>query len=560
MANTCSSSSLSLVTVKQEEQQQEEQVVKSVNDLRLLSSSISQFLTQFTDLQNHLNFIDNAIHTRSKYLHHQQPSSSHNNTPLVFLCETMGSRGLRKHIVSNLDVSKLRQQLPDAIKRSPNPRKLVFDCIGGFYLQGKKAYLNKASPMVTNRKAVLLIMECFLLSGCNTNSSTSSTEDDISETATKIAVAWRKRLISEGGIAAADTEDAQGLLLFIACFGIPSEFANRDILDLFRLSNAADDALRSSPILLQKFPDIIQEMVKSRMYLLAVVATCTFGLQDKFPPRVNLKLLLSESGGDWKRKKHELQGSPVALREAHKKQLATLKSVVKCLEDHKIDQVKLADFSLSDKISKLEKDISDLDKKIEEKVVSKRKADAVQPAKNSKTQEVKRPRPVITGVSTETHSSMGMLSHEPRTNGLADSNGFPGLLNGYPGGAFGAAISGASGSRFLPGTFHAINGGLIGDRVAHLTNSVGSSYPWYGERVGAADNNALGHSYMGLQPPAFMGRGLYGATPSSLERGFLGNRSSASSLYQFADTVGENESYYASSSHSNNPAAFGSFM
>ena len=59
---------------------------------------------------------------------------------------------------------------------------------------------------------------------------------------------------------------------------------------------------------------------------------------------------------------------------AHEKYLAALKSVVNCLEGHKIDFVKLLPvWQLKNKITNLEKDIGDANKKIEEKSMLKRK-------------------------------------------------------------------------------------------------------------------------------------------------------------------------------------------
>lgn len=162
----------------------------------------------------------------------------------------MRSRGLRKYIISHLsDVAKLREEVPAALKGAPKPAKLVLECIGRFFLQGSKAF-GKATHMVPSRQASLLILEFFLLSDCT------EMEPSVKEEADLAAVTWRKRLINEGGVSNASDIDARGLLLLVACFGIPALFRNEDLRNLIRLScpKEISDALRRSRFLLARVP------------------------------------------------------------------------------------------------------------------------------------------------------------------------------------------------------------------------------------------------------------------------------------------------------------------
>ena len=260
-----------------ESQKQKSEFMKSVVELDGLSIAIHSFTRRLDELQKHLEFIENTIESRSKQLllientnpvvvetiteeggegegegEEVVPSSRGTKSEVEYLCEMMCSRSLRKYIVSNMsDEARLREEVPAALKFAPKPAKLVLDCIGRFYLQGSKAY-TKNSPMIPARQASLLILEFFLLSDCE---SLNEKEKDEAHSA---ALAWRKRLVTEGGLSRATPIDATGLLLFIASFGIPSRFSNQDLRDLILLTTQnISTALRRSPLLLARIPGSI---------------------------------------------------------------------------------------------------------------------------------------------------------------------------------------------------------------------------------------------------------------------------------------------------------------
>ena len=250
-----------------------EDLVKSVDELRNLSTVLDMFRQRWDELQKHLDFIQASIDSSSRELdasqalasnsletsspesadpHSEQALGQTSVSELGFLCGMMRSRGLRKYIISHLsDQAKLREQVPPALKGAPKPAKLVLECIGRFFLQGSKAF-DKASHMVPSRQASLLILEFFLLS----DSDCSEMEPSVKEEADLAAGTWRKRLINEGGVSNACHIDARGLLLLVACFGVPTSFRNEDLRDLIRLSNPKEisHALRRSRFLLSRVP------------------------------------------------------------------------------------------------------------------------------------------------------------------------------------------------------------------------------------------------------------------------------------------------------------------
>ncbi|KAF5190215.1 Frigida-like protein [Thalictrum thalictroides] len=572
--------------------------LNSVNELFGLSEALSIFTRRFNELQKHMEFIDKSIDDVYKQqkdiesvvvapLPVPAPNASTSCAPILStanqtnansakaesskeagpstidsLCETMGSRGVRKYITMNMsDIEKLQKEVTAAIKRAPNPAKLVLDCMGRFYLQGSKAFI-KDSPMISNRQASLLILEFFLLSDCT------SIDPSVKEEAKKTAMLWRKRIVNEGGLSNATNADARGLLLFIASYGIPSDFENQDLIQLIRLSNAKDisNALRRSRVLVQKIPDIIHAMVKKGMCLAAVDAAYTFGVEEKVSPETILTLYLRDSEETWKIARKDSQGHPLALKTADEKQLTAYKFAMKCLEDHKINPMKLAEWNINDKIATLEKYISDHERVIEEKGHLKRKADGVN-SSPFKNQDAKHPR-MSTGLSPQMHSKF-MLPQEQRAFGINDGQIFydgrlSSQLNGYSGmsSVMGPTYPGAAGlevlHRIVPGNVAGTSlgstagpGGVLHvEGLLHTTNHSAGSYAWHGD--GALNDNLFRHNFMG--PQTISGRGLFGSG-STMEQGFagqpsssltFGTRNSSADLYQFADAVLEHEAYNSS--------------
>ncbi|KAK7350754.1 hypothetical protein VNO77_09680 [Canavalia gladiata] len=582
---------------------------KSVNELNDLSISIQAFKARYDELQKHLDFIEQAIETRTKELQASgsntvqnaldaiekgvvQPKGESDSNPkpeaqadgkeeqgkeeneLISLCQTMCSRGLRKYVLSHLsETTSLQEQVPVALKSAPRPSKLVFECIGRFFLQGSKAY-TKDSPMIPARQASVQVMEYYLMSGCV--DSGAEGDSSLKKEAESAAVSWRKRLFVEGGVAKASEVDARGLILFIACFGIPGVFRDEDICNLIRVSNAREisHALRQSQLLLKRVSDIAEGMTKKGMVVEAVDLAYTFGFEEKFSPQTALTSFLQKSEETWKKVKQEAHDHHNVLKGADEKYLAVLKSAVNCLEGHKIDFVKLLPgWQLKDKIMVLEKDISDTKKKIEEKAVLKRKMDKSNSSSKMKIPEPKRTRFTVKDTSVAS-PSVTILQEQRIVSHMNGNSSYDGLLSahfldgrsyGYPNNyPTAASMQIGSVSRSLPesylgstvasganllggamaGSFSGYHGDMTRDDVGTVLNGNSHLYRWHGMGEGALSNDrTVGHSFMG-KPASARVNNLYGKTPTE---GFAGlsdhlsigaaSRSGGSDLYSFADAV-----------------------
>ncbi|KAG6390703.1 hypothetical protein SASPL_148442 [Salvia splendens] len=542
----------------------------SIAELKHLSAAMAAFLRCYDDLHRHLQSINASISAMlpPEHPHISQPFPQKPQAPaekitekipskseLEGLCKAMCSRGVRKYLLSHLsDLPMLKDQVPNALRQAPNPWKFVLECLGKFFLQGSKAF-TRNSPMIPAREASIFVLECFLLMmGLGVAGESDNGILDIGkadkEEADTAAVAWWKRLMTEGGLARANQIDARGLLLFVACFGVPAVFRVEDMRDLVIVGNAKEivHVLQKSHLLMSKISEIVEEMMTKKMEVDAVDIVYTFGLEERFNPYTILISFLQESNETWKKSKKGPQGSPATLNAANKKQLDILKSIRRCLERHSIDPAKLLPgWQINEKIVNLEKDITEFDRKSEvDKASQKRKSSEME---TPKVQDVKRVRHVNHGAqqqkaSAHVDSRRGLLDnrHSNRVNSYAA----PAVMYGGPGAGLlpesmiPSGVGATSHGGMLPTYAH--QEPVLADPTGQLINRGTHPYMWHRD-------SAIHERYTSQPPPTGLGfTSLYRASSSvdsfpgnTTSLVGHGNRGSTSDLYQFADSIAECE-------------------
>ncbi|GMI95384.1 hypothetical protein HRI_003207700 [Hibiscus trionum] len=412
---------------EQQQLQEEPQLLKSINDLASHAAAVLAFKSKFDELTKHLDFINQAIDSKFNEPLHEEQHPQIEPQPQPYLkstqieaetvqkvaetapppkpscgeiqkyCMWMKGKQVRKYIVKNLsNLPMLREEVPAALKLAPEPAKLVLDSVGEMILMGKKAYTNDPSSNQA-RRAILLLLEFFL--SMMSGESRVKIAANVKVSAQNRAVALRKRLNKEGGLSNATAGDARGLLLYVACFGIPNAFTNQDLGTLLKLCNlrSISDAIKASPWLPGKMPDIIESMAKNGMHFEALEVVSIFGLEDEFSPKTILTLFLQESTKAFEREKEEAHNSPVELRKANEKRLGALKSIVHYLdylEDRRSDAKELlGSWRIKEKIVKLEEEIPKPYKRIvKKKEQPKRKPDEMGSSSTGKSEEMKRSR------------------------------------------------------------------------------------------------------------------------------------------------------------------------
>ncbi|KAM3268895.1 protein FRIGIDA isoform X1 [Capsicum chacoense] len=499
----------------------------SIANLRALSDSLSAFQGCFTELHQHIDSIRSAIHsvlpllttnntplpassppptTVSPVLEpeqswesdpseeeevqspHRKDVQSHNSeefqcpareevqfhrseevqrplcSMLEYICKSGAGRGLRRYMAKRIsDVNILLEEVPKALRLACNPARLVLECMGKFYEQKSKAFPKDLS------KASILGLECFLLMGIDKSV---NIEKRVKDEADKAALAWRKRLITEGGIRNAIKMDAQGLLLLIGCFGIPGGFANEDIRDLLQKCRIKHikGALRRSNVLMAKTPEIIEGMVKQNMEVDSVHVAYTFGIEDRFNPQRLLTSFLLDSEESLKKMK-ENKDSLAAMDEAKRKHLFALTSVSKCLKLHDIEASKLLPgWKIDEKIMALENEIGGFDKQTGRQMAQKRKNDETGSSRWSRNREAKRSRflPWLRQQSVNDHVNINNTLVKGRTTGHRHGHTvFSSVLHGPAAGSIHENVAGS-----LAGTVRGVAMGGTGSGISASANGI----------------------------------------------------------------------------------------
>ncbi|CAN0906051.1 Protein FRIGIDA [Linum grandiflorum] len=505
-------------------------MVESVNRLCNLSTAIQEFKLRYDELEKHLNFIQSCVETQ------EQLGSRDVECELHIICETMCARSLRKYITSHLDeAQKLREEVPLALKTAPHPAKLVLECIGRFYLQGSRAF-SKDSPMISAREASILALELLLI----TIEDGEVQLDDLDRQETvQAALNWRKRLVLEGGIRKASEIDAKGLLLFVACYGIPKLFKDEDIWDLVLAANAGQvaNALKRSTSLVSRVADIIEQAVSSGLKqnakLEAVDVASTFGIDDKFPAQMLLNAFLEESKATLKKRKREAHNSPAQLKQANECHLTALKSLMNLLKERNLDPLKVVPgLKFAEEIGMLEKENADLSRTIlgmarmKMKAVENDNLDKINPA-------IKRPRVVGQIPNLMSSPSIGLYEHKAPgymtdSRSPHSSSFLPGVLSSYVGDTYPPCA---------PLTSYSSAGGLLHENthdasVMFRGGLAGSSVGWEGK------HNARNRTY-GMFGPSPLMEGFPGLTNSPPP--VRGATINAADLFRFVDSVVESD-------------------
>ncbi|KAG0483294.1 hypothetical protein HPP92_011378 [Vanilla planifolia] len=365
----------------------------AVTHLKKLHNALSVFLHQLDSLNRSFDWISAAIDALVQRRCHLLEMEKNENSKLQVICETMGGKALRNYVINNLsNRGRLRNELLEVLRCVQNPEKLLLEAMGRFYMQGSRSYKNN-EQLVSFRCACILLLESYVLTGLATDDSS------VKEEAKTVALAWFKRLINDSSFGDAVAMDSLGLILFLACYGIPEEIGFRELYNLLRQTNLKKkaDVFRHSNILVEKIPGVIKELIRADMLVGAAELSCSFELQETFPP---LPLLSSFVAKVMQVGKEEpLDHRPILL-EGHVQQLRSLESVTKCLEDYDLDANELGPISIYKEIARLKNETVNCKKESHEGKF-KRKTEEAEVHRQSK-KPFKKPRPSIAKESWST--------------------------------------------------------------------------------------------------------------------------------------------------------------
>ncbi|KAL2239637.1 UNVERIFIED_CONTAM: FRIGIDA-like protein 3 [Sesamum indicum] len=265
---------------------------------------------------------------------------------LVKLCQEMNTEGLHKFISDNRkDLVTLREEIPIALKAASDPASLVLDSLKGFYATDMpNSDARKDSNLLGLRRTCIMLMEC--LSGLCLNLHVDSISDIISENARErakaIAEEWKPKLdYLDVDASNGNSLEAHAFLQLLATFGINSDFDQECLSKLIPMVSRRRQTAELCRYLglSDKMPGVIDVLVKSGRQIDAVNLAFAFELTDQFSPISLLKSYLSEA------KKVQSAAKPgntspaaSAQSDVNEKELTALKAVIKCIEDHKLEE------------------------------------------------------------------------------------------------------------------------------------------------------------------------------------------------------------------------------
>ncbi|KAF8023782.1 hypothetical protein BT93_F1082 [Corymbia citriodora subsp. variegata] len=244
---------------------------------------------------------------------------------LKVLCSNMDSLGLRNYIAGHhVEREQLRAELSGALGLAPDPGKLVLGAMEGFY--GDR--VTDRDLMVVRRNCVFLLE--VLMRVCP------SLSNELRESSKKVALDWKGKVNPEGP---RHPMQVLGLLDLVAAYGLMSEFSVDELIDycviIAHFAQSRD--LCRALGLEDKVPDLIEKLLSKRKYTQAVKFIFDFGLAEKFPPIPLLKNFVKESKKLARKVSKDGNNSRKSQNAAMAQEIIALKSVVKVMEERKLD-------------------------------------------------------------------------------------------------------------------------------------------------------------------------------------------------------------------------------
>ncbi|CAM6116387.1 unnamed protein product [Calypogeia fissa] len=288
---------------------------------------------------------------------------------LKSLCENMDGDGLRKYIVDHRkDVGALRTELPSALQCAIDPARLVLSALDGYHhpepgpIANNQGADKKESGASANRRACILLLECLavVLADPVLGADHPVVPSNIKESAKEVADQWRSKMTTHGDASSGNSLDAQAFLQLLATFGIASEYNDDELCKLVTAvaRRRQSPALCRSLGLSKKIPDVVDRLAKEGKQIEALAFAHSFGIMDRVQPVPLLKAYLKEARKTAQNILKNGNSSAAAQNDATMKELAALKSVLKCIEEYALE-AQYASGPLQKRVAQLEKAKSD---------------------------------------------------------------------------------------------------------------------------------------------------------------------------------------------------------
>ncbi|RWW68057.1 hypothetical protein BHE74_00024437 [Ensete ventricosum] len=330
-------------------------------------------------------------------------ASTEPSSELMKLCEEMDAEGLHKFISDNRkNLSSIRDEVPVALRSAVNPFILVLDSLKGFYageILGSNG--KKDGNLLGLRRTCLMLMECLEQLLADSLSDERLLTSDIKEKAKVIAKEWKPKLDHlDIEASSGNSLESHAFLQLLATFDIASEFDQDEICRLIpavtRRRQTGGEAWNQekfsplmfiihgkvevtfirlvddlTPLVTSPSPardscgrvvgdfTLIDGFTSNRRTTHVVVPSTTHQrlhqhLHDHAFDGLSATSPLSTTSPASSHDPHGRALSNPSLNEINERELSALKAVIKCIEEHKLEEQYPVD-PLQKRILQLEK-------------------------------------------------------------------------------------------------------------------------------------------------------------------------------------------------------------
>ncbi|GLJ45726.1 hypothetical protein SUGI_0962300 [Cryptomeria japonica] len=419
---------------------------KAYLELESHTSALVNFKTQWKELQDHFDTLEELMNKRSQELgikieepkvaksqaavKGSSPAEAKKGADKITdkatdvkpraefknLCEKMDAEGLLKFLVEKKkDLAALRNEAPGALKAAPKTAMLVLKALEGFFNQEQKSD-KEHTLFLQRRRAGILLLETL-----PSVVKAEAMPAEAKKTARKLAGEWKAKIIKP---ADASYLEAHAYLQLLISYGLASEFRNDanlvDLIVVVARRNQAPEVCRNLG-LQDKMTDIVEKLISSGKQIEAVNFVHTFGLTEKYPLVPLLRAYLKDAKKLSQDTAKNGKNSINAQNEGASKEIAAVKAVIKCIQEHKLES-QMSPENLQKRMAHLEKAKADRKRSAAEAVKSQTKRPRVSNSGSAAASAAERIPTVYTSSITDDRSLLrpGMTSYSLPTPGAYD--------------------------------------------------------------------------------------------------------------------------------------------
>ncbi|PON94540.1 Frigida-like [Trema orientale] len=264
----------------------------------------------------------------------QFPGNLELSEALKSFSRKMDSAGLLKFIVSKRKESvSLRAEIVQALAEAVDPPRLVLDSLEEF------ANSKSAKVGVTDKRWACGMLVQALFPDGNSERKGPQFGRSVVERAVRILERWKGQVEGQSEGLALGAAEAVMFVQMVVGFRLNAEFDKVFLRKLMMEHASRRDMAKLAAVLEDKerMGDIIDELVKNGKEIEAIYFASESGLTERFSPVALLKSCLKNSKKNATNILKNGNNSLAAMEESSNVELNSVRAIIKCVEDHKLE-------------------------------------------------------------------------------------------------------------------------------------------------------------------------------------------------------------------------------